>query len=66
MKTKDAIKHFGGKPQIAEALGIQLASIYDWGDIVPFTRQQQIEEITKGKLKAMSASEFLSSRKKAA
>ena len=52
MKTSEAIKYFGGKPQLAIALGIKLPSVYDWGDNVPLVRQIQIEQITHGKLKA--------------
>lgn len=66
MKTQNAIKFFGGKPQLAKALGVQLSSLYDWKDVVPFARQQQIEEITGGKLKAMTWAEFLASKKVAA
>lgn len=54
MKTTEAIKFFGSKAALAEALGIKQQSINDWSDTVPFIRQQQIEKLTGGKLKAMS------------
>jgi len=54
MLTKDAIEHFGGsKPALATALKIKVQSLYDWGEYVPWVRQVQLEEITKGKLIAM-------------
>lgn len=59
MKTQDAIEYFGSKAKLAEAVGIRLPSVYEWGEVVPFARQQQIQSITKGKLKAMNWSEFL-------
>lgn len=52
MKTLDAISYFGGKPQLAAALGIRLPSLYDWGDIVPLKRQFQIQQLTGGALRA--------------
>lgn len=52
MKTNDAIAYYGGKTQLAAALGIKTPSIYDWGDIVPEKRQYQLERLTNGALKA--------------
>jgi len=51
MKTKHAIKHFGSKRKLADALNIKASSIYDWGPTVPKLRQYELEQITQGKLK---------------
>lgn len=50
MTKQDAIKHFGGVPQLADALGIQRQAIYQWEEI-PKLRQFEIERITSGALK---------------
>ncbi|MEL4371393.1 Cro/CI family transcriptional regulator [Shewanella xiamenensis] len=52
MKTSDAVKHFNGKSKLAKALGINPASVSQWGDDVPALRAFQIERLTNGKLKA--------------
>lgn len=63
MKTETAVKFFKNKSALARALGIAQSSIYDWGKIVPFPRQQQIESLTNGKLKAMTWDQFIEARK---
>lgn len=52
MKTQDAIKHFGGRQQLADALGITRPAIYEWGETVPELRQYQIEVLSGGALRA--------------
>ena len=52
MKTKDAIEHYGGIKQLAEALGIWPHNISRWGEFVPAARAYEIEVKTKGALKA--------------
>lgn len=52
MKTKDAVEHFGGVRQLAEALAIWPHVIYRWGDTPPKARQYEIEVKTNGKLKS--------------
>ncbi|MCT8866285.1 Cro/CI family transcriptional regulator [Shewanella xiamenensis] len=52
MKTSDAVQHFNGKSKLAKALGINPASVSQWGDDVPALRAFQIERLTDGKLKA--------------
>ncbi|MGI2021696.1 Cro/CI family transcriptional regulator [Shewanella glacialipiscicola] len=52
MKTTDAVEHFKGKSKLAKALGINPASVSQWGDDVPELRAFQIERLTAGKLKA--------------
>lgn len=51
MKTADVIKYFGGVRQVAEALCISSAAVYQWGDHVPRARQAHVELATKGKIK---------------
>ncbi|MGI2215665.1 Cro/CI family transcriptional regulator [Shewanella baltica] len=52
MKTNDAVAHFKGKSKLAKALGINPASVSQWGDDVPELRAFQIERLTDGQLKA--------------
>jgi hypothetical protein len=52
MKTQDAIEHFGGIKQLAEALSIWPHNISRWGDTVPLARQYELEVKSGGRLKA--------------
>jgi hypothetical protein len=52
MTTDECIAHFGGKPKLAQALGVRLPSLYDWGHYPPPLRQLQLQILTRGKLKA--------------
>lgn len=62
MKTKNVVTFFKTKTALANALGIKKQSINDWSDVVPFHRQMQLQEITGGKLKAMTWAQFLNSK----
>lgn len=50
MKTTEALKIFGGVPEIAKALGISVQAVYRWGDSVPRLRAYQIRDIQSGKV----------------
>lgn len=52
MKTKDAIKHYGGIKPLSDALGIWPHNISRWGERPPMRRQYELEVLTKGALKA--------------
>jgi hypothetical protein len=52
MKTADAIAYFGNRHRLALALGIRWHSVQEWGLRVPELRQLQLEELTRGELKA--------------
>ena len=52
MKTQDAIDYFGGRQQLADALGISRPATYEWGEKVPELRQYQIEVLSGGALRA--------------
>ena len=52
MKTQDAIDHFGGVKELANALGVWPQVIYTWGENPPMSRQYELEVKTKGTLKA--------------
>ena len=52
MTTQEAVDFFGGRQKLAEALGIWVSSVYQWGESPPPVRQFQIEVASKGKLKA--------------
>lgn len=45
MKTSEAIKSFDGVANLAKALGITTAAIYQWGEEVPALRDYQIREL---------------------
>lgn len=52
MTTDEAIKHYGTQVSLADALGIKQGSVSGWGEYPPALRQLQLQQITKGKLKA--------------
>lgn len=52
MTTNQALRHFGGQTRLADALGIRAQSVQQWGKRPPWIRQQQIEQVTGGKLRA--------------
>lgn len=52
MTTDDAVKHYGTQQKLADALGIKQGSVAGWGEFPPALRQLQLQQITKGKLKA--------------
>lgn len=52
MTTQEAIDHFGGVRELAQALNLTTAAVYAWGHYPPVGRQFQLELKTKGKLKA--------------
>lgn len=45
MKVSKAVKFFGSKIRIAEALGITRSAVTNWGDNVPELREFQIKHI---------------------
>lgn len=55
MTTQEAIDFYGGKKQLADALGVWPQVIYQWGDYPPMGRQYELEVKTEGKLKAEPA-----------
>lgn len=52
MTKQDAIEHFGGVRELAEALGIWPNTIYRWDESPPDIMQYKIEVLTQGQLKA--------------
>ncbi|MFG0505995.1 Cro/CI family transcriptional regulator [Pseudomonas asiatica] len=52
MKTRDAANHFGSKKKLANALGIQPSAVTMWGEIVPISRQYQLQILSGGALMA--------------
>ena len=52
MTTKEAADYYGGKRQLAEALGVWPQVIYQWGERPPMSRQYEIEVRTGGQLLA--------------
>lgn len=52
MKTDTAIAHAGSPKALAALLGITPSAISQWGEEVPPGRQLQLQQITKGKLRA--------------
>ena len=52
MTTEEAVKHYGTQTKLADALGIKQGSVSGWGEFPPPLRQLQLQQITRGKLKA--------------
>ncbi|MCU8012213.1 Cro/CI family transcriptional regulator [Shewanella sp. SM74] len=52
MTKEEAVKFYGSQSKLAKALGINPASVSQWGDDVPELRAFQIERLTGGQLKA--------------
>lgn len=52
MTTDEAIKHYKTQVALAEVLGIKQGSVSGWGEYPPAIRQLQLQQITKGRLKA--------------
>ena len=52
MKTEAAIKHYGSRQAVADALGIKQPSVQNWGEYPPKDQQMRIHKATGGKLQA--------------
>jgi len=53
MTTQEALDHYDNNPMLlAQALGIWVSAIYQWGEYPPIGRQYQLEVMTGGKLQA--------------
>lgn len=52
MTTDQAIKHYGTQVKLARALGITQSTVSEWGEFPPKIRQLQLQQITRGRLKA--------------
>lgn len=52
MRKSDVIDYFGSITAVAEALEITTQYVSMWPEVVPRSRQWQIEVLTGGKLKA--------------
>jgi len=50
MLTNDAVQYFGGRRQLAEALGISRQAVEQWGKVVAKGAAYQLQVITEGKL----------------
>ena len=51
MLKTDVKKYYGSFVKAARALGISLAAIYQWNDIIPEKQAYRLEKITKGQLR---------------
>ena len=63
MYTDDAVQHFGGRRQLAEALGISRQAVEQWGKIVAQGMAYQLQVITENKL-VVDPSKYKKRRKK--
>jgi hypothetical protein len=52
MTTEEAIRHYKTQTKLAEALGTRQSTISSWGAYPPKLRQLQLQQITRGRLKA--------------
>ena len=50
MKTDDAVRYAGSAAGLAELLGISPSAVSQWTDFPPWSRQLQLERLTKGAL----------------
>lgn len=50
MYTDDAVQHFGGRRQLAEALGISRQAVEQWGKLVARGMAYRLQVMTAGKL----------------
>lgn len=50
MLKENVIAHFGTLTAVAEALNIRLASVSEWGEIIPKGRAYELQIITGGAL----------------
>ncbi|OAT17844.1 putative cell division regulator [Buttiauxella gaviniae ATCC 51604] len=50
MLTCDALNFFGTKTKLAKAAGVELQSLYKWGELVPEARAHRLEEASGGAL----------------
>ncbi|MEG0860238.1 MAG: Cro/CI family transcriptional regulator [Pseudomonas sp.] len=51
MNTREVADFFGSKKKLAEALGIQPSAVTMWGELVPLSRQYQIQILSKGRFR---------------
>lgn len=51
MLKRDVIAHFGDLKNIANALGISVSAVSQWGDIIPEKNAYRLQDITDRKLK---------------
>jgi hypothetical protein len=52
MTTQEAIKYYGTQTKLATALGTKQSTISSWDIYPPKLRQLQLQQITRGRLKA--------------
>jgi len=51
MLKSEVLAHYGTPKAIAEALGITIQAVWQWGEQVPPLRARQIDVLTHGALK---------------
>lgn len=51
MLKKDVLDHYKTPAAVAEALGISVQAISQWGERVPPLRAAQVHKLTRGRLK---------------
>lgn len=64
MTTEEAIQYYKTQTALATALGTKQSTISSWGEYPPKLRQLQLQQITRGRLKAEPG--ILDVRKRAA
>ncbi len=55
VKAAHVIRHYGSPKDTANALGISLSAVCQWGERVPMGRAYQIEILSRGKLRVNPA-----------
>lgn len=51
MYKKDVLKHFGTVSEVAKAVGVSMAAVSQWGEIIPEKNAYRLQQVTKNKLR---------------
>jgi len=55
LKTVDAVRHFGSKKAVAEALSVSYQAVAKWPKYVPERSAYRLQHLTKGVLTIISS-----------
>jgi hypothetical protein len=50
MRTKQAVKHFGTKADVARAADVSRSAVTRWGEVVPIKRAWKLQRRSGGKI----------------
>lgn len=55
MRTEEAVKIFGTKKALGEAIGISQSAVQKWGEFVPATRRQSVRMAMRERAEQLEA-----------